>query len=189
MRIQSSLIGGLLFWAAFACTPKPQPSAEPIMEVLPYFDLKGYIEQEIPKVDGAKVAKISRVQQKEESAEVIYSVQDWKEELDIFFQADINKPSLAQSYDTQLNSSYLTHTLLPGEKGKVKEITVRYDKDKPSGITVKLVEENMFYTSTTIGQVYFNVETLTLDHYSVESTQKIWFLKPNNMKIMGAVKQ
>ena len=188
MRIQSILIAGLFFWAAFACTPKPEASPQAKMEKLPYFDLAGYIEQEIPKVDGANVSKLSRVQNQEEKADVVYSVQDWKEELDIFFQADINKPSLAKSYDTQLNSSYLTHTLLPGEKGKVKEITVRYDKDKPSGITVKLVEENMFYTSTTIGQVYFNVENQKLDHYSVESTQKIWFLKPNNMKIMGAVK-
>lgn len=188
MRIQPILIAGLLFWAAFACTPKPEGSTKAKMEKLPYFDLAGYIEQEIPKVDGAKVSKISRVQNQEETADVVYSVQDWKEELDIFFQADINKPSLAQSYDTKIKNSYLTHTLLPGEKGKVKEITVRYDKDKPTGITVKLVEENMFYTSTTIGQVYFNVETTKLDHYSVESTQKIWFLKPNNMKIMGAVK-
>ena len=188
MRIQSILIAGLLFWAAFACTPTPEASTEPRMEKLPYFDLKGYIEKEIPKVAGAKVAKISRVQNQEETADLVYSVQDWKEELDIFFQADINKPSLALSYDTKTKGSYLTHTLLPGEKGKVKEITVRYDNDKPTGITVKLVEENIFYTSTTIGQVYFNIETLTLDHYSVESTQKIWFLKANNMKIMGAVK-
>lgn len=188
MRMRSILIAGLFFWAAFACTPKPEASPKAKMEKLPYFDLAGYIEQEIPKVDGAKVSKISRVQNQEETIDTVYSAQDWKEELDIFFQADINKPSLAQSYDTQTNSSYLIHTLLPGEKGRVKEITVRYDKDKPTAITVKLVEENMFYTSTTIGQVYFNVETLTLDHYSVESTQKIWFLKPNNMKIMGAVK-
>ena len=188
MKIPSILTAGLLFWAAFACTPKPEAASELKMEKLPYFDLKGYIEQEIPKVDGAKVAKISRVQHQEESADVVYSVQDWKEELDIFFQADINKPSLARSYDTKTKNSYLIHTLLPGEKGKVKEITVRYDKDRPTRITVKLVEENMFYTSTTIGQVYFNVETTKLDHYSVESTQKIWFLKPNNMKIMGAVK-
>ncbi len=188
MRIQSTLIAGLFFWTAFACTPKPEPSPEPIMAKLPYFDLAGFIGQEIPKVDGAKVAKISRVQNQEESADVVYSVQDWEEELDIFFQADINKPSLARSYDTKTKGSYLTHTLLPGEKGKVKEITVRYDFDRPTGITVKLVEENIFYTSTMIGQVYFNVETSTLDHYSVESTQKIWFLKANNMKIMGAVK-
>lgn len=188
MRIQSLFIAGLILLAAFACTPKPEASTEPIMAKLPYFDLKGYIEQTIPKMEGAKVAKISRVQNQEESADVVYSAQDWREELDIFFQADINKPSLAQSYDTQTKNSYLFHKLLPGEKGKVKEITIRYDNDIPTGITVKLMEENMFYTSTTIGQVYFNVETTKLDHYSVESTQKIWFLKPNNMKIMGAVK-
>lgn len=188
MKIHLKLIAGLLFWAAFACTPKPEASPQAKMETLPYFDLAGYIEQQIPKVEGAKVSKISRVQNQEEKIEVVYSVQDWREELDIFFQADINRPSLAQSYDTQTKNSYLIHTLLPGEKGKVKEITVRYEKDKPTAITVKLVEENMYYTSTTIGQVYFNIETMTLDHYSVESTQKIWFLKPNNMKIMGVVK-
>lgn len=188
MRIHSLLNAGLILLAFSACTPKPEAATEPKMAKLPYFDLKGYMEQTIPEMEGAKVAKISRVQNQEETADVVYSAQDWREELDIFFQADINKPSLAQSYSTETKNSYLIHTLLPGEKGKVKEITIRYDNDRPTEITVKLKEENMFYTSTIIGQVYYNVETTKLDHYSVESTQKIWFLQPNNMKIMGAVK-
>lgn len=188
MKINAIILAGLLFGAAFACTSNPEATTETKMEKLPFFDLKGYLDQEIPKMDGAKIAKISRVQGNQEMSDVVYSIQDWKDELDIFYQADINRPSLALSYDTKIQHNYLVHTLLPEAKGKVKEITVRYDLDKPTRITVKLVEENIFYTSIILGELYFNVSTFKIDHYSVESTQKIWFLKPNNMKIMGAVK-
>lgn len=188
MRIYATLIVGVLLGMALACTPKPKPVETPLMEKLPFFDLSGYLDQEISKMSGAKVAKISRVQDQEESAEVVYSIQDWKEELDVFYQADINRPSLALAYDTKIQKNYLTHTLLPDEKGKVKEITVRYDKETPTRITVKLIEKNLFYSSTIIGTLYFNVSTFRIDHYAVESTQKIWFVDPNHMKIMGAVK-
>lgn len=188
MKINTILAIGLLLGAALACTPKPKAGEISAMENLPYFDLKGYLDQEIAKMDAAKIAKISRVQNQAETTEAFYTIQDWKEELDVFYQADINRPSLALDYDTKIQKNYLVHTLFPDTKGKVKEITVRYDNDTPTQITVKLVEENIFYTSIILGELYFNVATYTIDHYSVESTQKIWFLKANNMKIMGAVK-
>ena len=188
MKIKNFILAGLLFGAAFACTSNPEATSESKMEKLPFFDIKGYLDQEIPKMDGANITKISRVQGQQEMSEAVYSIQDWKEELDVFYQADINRPSLALSYDTKIQNNYLVHTLLPEAKGKVKEITVRYDNDKPTRITVKLKEENLFYTSIIIGELNFNATTLTIDHYSVESTQKIWFLKANNMKIMGSVK-
>jgi hypothetical protein len=188
MKIKDFILVGLLLGAAFACTSNPEATTESKMEKLPFFDIKGYLDQEIPKMEGAKLTKLSRVQGQQEMSDVVYSVQDWKDELDIFYQADINRPSLALSYDTKIQHNYLVHSLLPESKGKVKEITVRYDNDKPTRITVKLKEENLFYTSIIIGELNFNVATLTIDHYSVESTQKIWFLKANNMKIMGAVK-
>lgn len=188
MKLNTAIVLGLLFGMVMACTPKPKTVEMPVMEKLPFFDLKGYLDQEILKMGGAKISKISRVQGREEATEVIYTIQDWKEELDVFYQADINRPSLTLAYDTKIRNNYLIHTLLPDAKGKVKEITVRYDEDTPTRITVKLIEKNLFYSSSIIGELYFNVSTFTIDHYSVESTQKIWFLKPNNMKIMGAVK-
>jgi hypothetical protein len=188
MKIKHFILVGLLLGAAFACTSNPEATSESKMEKLPFFDIKGYLDQEIPKMDGANIAKISRVQGQQEKSDVVYSVQDWKDELDIFYQADINRPSLALSYDTKIQDNYLVHTLFPEAKGKVKEITVRYHLDKPTRITVKLIDENIFYTSIIIGKLYYNVNTFKIDHYSVESTQKIWFLKANNMKITGTVK-
>lgn len=158
------------------------------LDKMPYFDLEGFIDEETMKLDGAKVVKISRVQGKEETTEATYSTQDWINEFEVFFNADINKPSTMLSYDTQINKNVLTHELLPNSKGKVKFIKVHYVEDQVSRVEIKTAEDNMFYSSVTLGSIYMNKATKKVDHYSIETTQKIWFLKPNNMKILGALK-
>jgi hypothetical protein len=185
MKFGKLILSGLLVWAAFSCV---SPGGEKKLEKLPYFDLAGFIDLEIGKLDGAQVTKTSRVNGEEKITEVTYSVADWKEEMEAFYQADINTPALALSYSTDTRFEYLIHELLPEAKGKVKEIKVSYYKNYPSSVTFRMSEENMFFTTATIGDFYINQTTGKLDHYSIETTQKVWFLKPTNIKISGIVK-
>jgi hypothetical protein len=186
MKFEKLILSGLLVWAAFSCV---SPGGEKKLEKLPYFDLSGFIDLEIGKLDGAQVTKTSRVNGEEKIVDLTYSIADWKEELESFYQADINTSALALSYSTETRFEYLIHELLPDAKGKVKEIKVSYYKNYPSSITFRMSEENMFFSSATIGDFYLNQTTGKLDHYSVETTQKVWFLKPTNIKISGIVKQ
>ncbi len=158
------------------------------MEKLPYFNLSGFFDVEIAKVDGATVTKTSRVNGEEKTVEVVYSAEDWKEEFLAFYRADINSPSLARSYSTDTKYEYLIHKLLPEEKGKVKEIKIKYTRDYPSSISFHSREENLFFTTSTFGEFHMNLATNKLDHYSIETTQKVWFLKPTNIKISGIVR-
>lgn len=185
MKIKSIPVVVLFLISLFACDSARQ---EIKMEKLPYFDLKGFMDLEMAKLEGVTVSKVSRINGVEKTAEVVYSTQDWKEEFQAFYEADINKPSLALSYSTNAHYEYLIHKLLPGEKGKVKEIKIKYNNDYPSSITFRMKEENLFFSTATLGEFYLNQLTQKLDHYSIETTQKVVFMKPTNIKISGVVR-
>jgi hypothetical protein len=185
MKILKFSLLGLFIWAAFSCTSSNQ---ETKLEKLPYFDVKSFLDLEISKLDSMTVIKNSIINGEEHTEEVVYSIQDWKEEFDYFYQADLNIPSLASSYSTETKSDYLVHELLPDAKGKVKEITIRYFQNYPASIAFKMKEENLFFSSSTIGELYLNQYTGKLDHYFIETTQKVMFLKPTHIKISGLLK-
>jgi hypothetical protein len=185
MSTARTLLIGLLVWAAMSCAPGDGGKK---LEKLPYFDLSGFIDLEISKLDSVQVIKTSRINGEEKITEVTYSIADWKEEVEAFYQADINTPSLALSYSTETQFEYLIHKLLPDAKGKVKEIKIAYYKNYPSSVTFRMSDENMFFSTATNGEFFLNQATSKLDHYSIETTQKVWFLKPTNVKISGVVR-
>ena len=185
MRIFVKAFLWLFLWAAFSCVPSNQ---EDKLEKLPYYDLKGFLDLELGKLDSTTVIKTSQINGQERTEEVTYTIQDWKEELDYFYRSDINIPSLALSYSTETKADNLIHRLLPDSKGKVKEITVRFFQNYPASISFKMRQENIFFFSTTFGELYLNQSTGKLDHYFIETTQKVLFLKPKNIKISGLLK-
>ncbi len=185
MKLGSYLTFGLIIWVAFSCVSGEEGKT---MEKLPYFNLTGFIDVEIAKIDGARVTKTSRINGEEKTVELVYTSEDWKEEFLAFYRADINSPSLARAYSTDTQFENLIHKLLPEEKGKVQEIKIRYSRDYPSSITFHSREENLFFSTSTHGEFHMNLATNKLDHYSIETTQKVWFLKPTNIKVLGVVK-
>jgi len=158
------------------------------LDTLPYFDLKGFIELKANEVDSVHVIKVSRVQDQEEKIETVYTREELNNEFEVFKEADINKRSLIKSYDTKVSNDQLIHELFPKAEGKVKFLKISYFEDQVSSISIKQVEKNLFYSSITLGNIYMNNATHKIDHYDIETTQKIWFLRPNNMKISGVLK-
>jgi len=184
MNLKNKFTILFLFVSAFSCAPAAE---EPLSKILPYFDLRGFLNLELKELDGMKVTKTSEINGKKEVVKQVYTEQDWKEELDYFYAADINLPSLATSYSTKKYSDNLIHQLLPEAKGKVKELSVHYVQNHPAWITFKIKEEYLFYTTTTLGEASLNQSTGKLDFYSLETTQKVMFLSPTNIKISGII--
>lgn len=185
MKFKTNLILGLLLWAAFSCIAREGGKK---MEELPYFNLSGFLDLELAKLDGAEVAKISRINGEENLVEKKYSLKEWKEEFQAFYSAEINSSALALSYSTETEGEFLIHRLLPEAKGKVKEIKIKYIKEYPVSVSIRTTEKNLFFSSSTIGEFYMNQATEKIDHYTIESTQKVWFLDPTHIKISGAIK-
>jgi hypothetical protein len=174
----------LLLGLAIACSPNQQ---EPALEKLPYFDLKSFIKLELSKIEGDSVLKTSEINGEEQIVDLLYTSEDWKEEFAAFYEADINVPSLATSYSTRTTPDQLIHELLPEAKGKVKEISIRYVQNYPAWVTFKIKDENLFYSTTTLGELYMNQATGKIDHYKLETTQKVLFLSPTHVKLSGFI--
>lgn len=174
----------LLFGMAIGCSPKTE---EPAMDKLPYFDLKSFINLELSKIEGDSVLKTSVINGEEQVADLVYSSEDWKEEFAAFYEADINVPALASAYSTRTTPDQLIHELLPEAKGKVKELSIRYVQNYPAWVTFKIKDENLFYSTTTLGELFMNQATGKIDHYKLETTQKVLFLSPNHIKISGFI--
>ncbi|MEN2280644.1 hypothetical protein AAGF08_00800 [Algoriphagus sp. SE2] len=186
MKINYRLILFFLLIGISACSVGEKNGEK--LDVLPYFDLKGFMTESIKGLKEAKVTKISRVDGIDTTLVVSMNEEQWRDELDVFFEADINKTSLLTSYDTKVNNQFLSHDLLPNAKADVKNITVSIINDDVQMIKVKIEKENIFYSSVTNAELYISNASKKLDHYTIETTQKIWFLKPNNIKIMGALR-
>jgi hypothetical protein len=174
----------LLFGMAIGCSPKTEG---PAMDKLPYFDLKSFINLELSKIAGDSVLKTSVMNGEEKVADLVYTPEDWKEEFAAFYEADINVPSLASAYSTRTTPDQLIHELLPEAKGKVKEISIRYVQNYPAWVTFKIKDENLFYSTTTLGELFMNQATGKIDQYKLETTQKVLFLAPNHIKISGFI--
>ena len=70
-------------------TPGIAPVGE--MEVLPYYDLKGFVLQEIEKMDSSnQVSKITRINGEEKRSDVTFSKEDWND-IFTFFQKRLIK--------------------------------------------------------------------------------------------------
>ena len=177
-------ISFLLLGAVLACAPTKEELA---LEKLPYFDLKGFLDLEISKLAGDSVLKTSEINGEEQIVDLKYASAQWKEEFAAFYEADINVPSLAIAYGTRTTPDQLIHELLPEAKGKVKEISIRYVQNYPAWVTFRLKDENMFYQSTTLGEIFMNQATGNIDHYEIETTQKVLFLSPTHIKIAGII--
>jgi len=174
----------LLLGAVFSCAPTKE---EPALEKLPYFDLKSFINLELSKIEEDSVLKTSEINGEEQVIDLKYTSQEWKEEFAAFYEADINVPSLATAYDTRTTPDQLIHELLPEAKGKVKDLTIRYVQNYPAWVTFKIKDENLFYSSTTLGELFMNQATGKIDQYKLETTQKVMFLSPTYIKISGLI--
>lgn len=178
----------LILGMGTACENIPGKTSGKKLDPLPYYDVSGLINQELDKLADEKVHKTVRINGKETQTVTQLSPEEWREELGVFFKADINLPSHISSYTTEVNRDILLHRLKPDAKGAVKEIQVRIVNDQAAWLTFKISKESYFYTSYVLGELYFNRRTNKIDHYSIETTQKIWFLKANNLRIKGALK-
>jgi hypothetical protein len=174
----------LLLGAVLSCAPTKE---EPALEKLPYFDLKSFINLELSKIEGDSVLKTSEINGEEQVVDLKYTSKEWKEEFAAFYEADINVPSLATAYDTRTTPDQLIHELLPEAKGKVKDLTIRYVQNYPAWVTFKIKDENLFYSSTTLGELFMNQATGKIDQYKLETTQKVMFLSPTHINISGFI--
>lgn len=142
---KSAALLGFVLWITACQTPAERQEAPN-----QYYDVKGFVQQQIvmlsrqkPMVN--KLMVVSGEQEKRSTTEV-----DWQKELELFVQADINKPAYRNSYSINRPDSVTYEYRIQTEE----DLPVRYLKvvlNEPGGnpalIEAQILSENKLYES------------------------------------------
>lgn len=184
-KVLSLVILILLTFSACNSSEK-QPLDNPA-QIEKYFPLGGFIEEQIMLLDGLEVIKEIGINGKKETVKLTLDSEAWREELDVFIQADINKNSLATSYETEKGPTFLRHTLKAGEKGDITSLTVQLADGVVRSVAFTFEKENLFYSSKGSGSITMSDAGDFLSGYEVNGRQKVWFLPANVMSTSAKV--
>ncbi len=177
----------VLFFLLVSCSKSEQVPLDNPTQLEKYFPLNQFVQDQITQLDGKKVSKMMIIKGKEAAVTMEMDAEEWRKELDIFIQADINKNSLASSYTTEESSQLLRHTLIPGEKGDVQMLTIHRLDDKISTVDFSFSKENLFYLSKGSGSLKMTADGNSISSYEVNGYQKVWFLPANIMLTEGTI--
>ncbi|TGE26728.1 hypothetical protein [Hymenobacter metallicola] len=150
-----------------------QPARKPL-----YFDVKSFLDAQAALLNQRKPAVEKRVMLRDGDIETTRVAQvDWSKELQVFYQADINKPALRGAYEVQAGPA--TNTLTTGQvyrrkagiENIVDQLRVAQTDTRGGTIEAVLTQDN---------PLFFSRKTLILNHqnglltsYQVQGVQKL----------------
>ncbi|GAA4407192.1 hypothetical protein GCM10023187_27470 [Nibrella viscosa] len=158
-----------------------------------YFDVAGYIQRQIDTLAQQKPTVMKRLLVEGEVNQKQVNDINWGRELELFLQADINKPAYRNSYIiNQPNPLTWQYRLKAGEKLPVQALTVVLDSlyRKPSRIEALLVTDNPLYQSERRLLLESDAgagQHWQLRHYRIDGFQQLTFFDRNTFSVEGRV--
>lgn len=157
-----------------------------------YYDLKGFIENQIVYLNEKKpeVSKTAILGSKRESSKT--REVDWKKELELFAQADINKPSYRQSYEVIQNGPlHYEYRIKPGNDLPVAYLKIDADSvlKQPLRVEALMRASNKVYNSekrVVLNAVKRN-NLMEVNTYDVTGYQKLIFVEKKLFSIHGEI--
>jgi len=157
-----------------------------------YFDLKGLIENQIVYLNERK-PKVTKTIVLNGKKEINSTASiDWKKELELFTQADINKPAYKNSYSIiRKNAAEFEYRLNAKEDLNVRFLKVKMDtiQKQPRFIQALLRSENRIYESEKYIELTFsniNNEWQPVS-YSVKGYQKLLMMDPKTFNVFAKI--
>ena len=152
-----------------------------------YFDLKGFIEKQIKVLNTQKPTVQKSIMMSDSAESQSISTIDWSKELELFVQADLNKPAFVQSYQVDSSSMGVKYTLKELEKLPVKYLIInRLGED---GISIEAMMNSNNYLYETERHLKLSVKNSQLTNYEIDGFQKIVFGDRKMFKINGTIKR
>jgi hypothetical protein len=158
------------------------PACKPHIENNGAFDLSGYIKKDAARLKKLNRPVIKTVYNNGITETKAVHIDNWEQELGLFIEADINKPTWRSNYDVTAEDSLLVYRA----KNKDKDLKVRYllinrNKQKVKWILIYTKVDNMLY-KTTQKLTYFP-DSL----YSIEMVQHVRLRGTNVYKVQGVI--
>ena len=143
-----------------------------------YFDVKGLLNKQVAQLAQRHAAVVKRVSLRGNATETVrVPTVKWADELQIFFQADINKAALRGGYTVDsivLPGGLLrrTYTRLPGQpNAPVARLMVVQQGAVAQEVAATIVQNNALFA--TRKQLHFQLQNGQLRQYEVVGTQKL----------------
>lgn len=152
-----------------------------------YLDLKGLIENQIKTLNKQKAEVQKSILMSEKSENKLIKTINWAKELELFIQADLNKPAFIQSYQVDSSSTGVKYTLKETEKLPVKYLNII--KVGADGITIEALVNNKNYLYETERHLKLSLKNNQIIDYQIVGFQKIIFGDKKSFKINGLVKR
>ena len=159
-----------------------------------YYDVLGYVKHQIAGLSVQKPLVTKAVTINEKSNKATTHDVNWNRELELFTQADINKPALRNSYQiTRPDSLTYYYTLKKSEERlTVRSLTVRLDSltHQPRRIEAILQTSNPLYSSERqllLESGPIAGRTWQIKHYKLSGFQKLPYFRRNEFLVDGQV--
>lgn len=158
-----------------------------------YYDVAGFVKRQISTLSAQKPLVSKAVSINTEHNRQATRDVNWSRELELFTQADINKPALRQSYQiSRPDSLTYRYTLKAGEQRlTVRSLTVQLDAatHQPRRIEAVLQTNNPLYASER--HLFLesgpNGQQWQVKHYKVSGFQKLAYFDKNQFAVEGNV--
>ena len=178
MRKRDLAMGGWVLGVALLAGCGEAGPAAPVARRPLYFDVKGLLKQQVAQLAQRKAAVTKHVSLRGGTLETVrVPAVKWADELQIFFQADINKAALRGAYavdSVALPGGLLrrTYTRLPGQpNAPVARLMVMQQGAVAQEIAATIVQSNALFSTSK--QLRFQLQNGQLRNYEVMGTQKL----------------
>ena len=181
MRRPLAAAGLLLLLLAASCSaPEPtvQSGVSPAAgRTTAYFPVKAYLDAQAARLNQQHPAVTKRVQLRGEAPETTRVPRvDWTKELQIFYQADLNKPALRGAYavdsgTTAGGARLYTYTRKTGFANPVTVLRVEQDGSGVRAVSATLAQTNPLFSSQK--KMELRAQNGTITSYQVRGVQKL----------------
>jgi hypothetical protein len=150
-----------------------------------YFDLAGTLNLQLEHLKNKSAEKTWEFNGRTETK--VVNDLNWKKELELFYNADINKKAFLKSYTTSVNNDTTFHTLRNGEKLWVKTMQIiKNEKNEPIEIAIECEENN--YINETQQSLNIILKDNKIETYKIINHQKLLFGKLKKTTISSKIK-
>ena len=143
-----------------------------------YFDLKTYFTKTATELNRKKPLVNKTVSKNELSENKKIKITDWKTELALFIDADINKKAWKDSYSKDTSATKIIYTAKEADL-KTQKIEIDLKNGLPIKFKIITKMDNLLYHSTE--ELEFYPDSV----YSINKHQKVTIISQNNYQIKG----
>ena len=168
-------IGTVILFMA-ACKPETRDNGG-----LKYFDLKKYFTAEAVRLTKRHPHIYKSVNYNNKPENKLILIKNWKRELGLFIESDINKPSWKDSYRISTKHDSIIYTAADTTL-RTRNILIVLKNNKVNAVQINNLTKNLLYKTTDHLSYYPD------SVYQIEKHQSVQVLGANNYQITGKFK-